>query len=116
MKRNLTILALAAFFAVAWTAVCFAGGPEGGNERKGKYTYRKIYNSCANRGEVESRSPVINPSDKTMAQWDRIFQKKDFSDFKCRQEWDKLSEQDLLDIYAYLYKHAADSPTPAKCK
>ena len=116
MKKKLTITALAVFFATIWIGFCFAGGPQGGNPRKGKLTYRSIYNSCANRGEVESRSPILNPSDKTMAQWERIFEKRDFSEFKCQQEWAALSENDIADIYAYLYEHAADSPTPAKCK
>lgn len=96
-------------------AISFAGEPTG-NERKGKYIYRKIYNECQVRGEVASNKPPISPNDKTMAQWERMFTKKDFEDFKCKQEWTKLSEAELQDVYAYLYKHAADSPTPAKCK
>jgi hypothetical protein len=51
-----------------------------------------------------------------MAQWKRLFEKKDFEEFLCKEEWSQLSEGDIADIYAYLYKHAADSPTPAKCK
>ena len=35
-----------------------------------------------------------------MAQWDRMFTKKDFEDFKCTEEWSKLSEKELQDIYA----------------
>ena len=87
-----------------------------GNNRKGKYTYRKVYKACMARGEVDSAKPPISPDTKTQAQWTRLFKKKDFEDFGCKQEWDNLSEKDLMDIYAYLHDHAADSPTPAKCK
>ena len=26
------------------------------------------------------------------------------------------NKENILDIYSYFYKHASDSPTPAKCK
>ncbi len=89
---------------------------EKGNDRKGKYTYRKVYKACMERGEVDSAKPPISPDAKTQAQWTRAFEKKDFEDFGCKAEWDALSESDIADIYAYLHDHAADSPTPAKCK
>ncbi len=106
---------MAIFFLVSCTAVVFAEAP-GGNKRKGKYTYRKVYKACMARGEVESARPIINPSDKTMAQWQRVFETKNFADFKCSEEWNNQSDENLLDIYSYLYGGAADSPTPAKCK
>jgi hypothetical protein len=60
--------------------------------------------------------PPISPDAKTQAQWTRTFEKKDFADFGCQPEWEALSEKDITDIYTYLHDHAADSPTPAKCK
>ena len=99
-------------FSVVGPALAF----EKGNQRKGKYTYRKVYKSCMERGEVDSPKPPLSPDARTQAQWTRTFDKKDFADFGCKQEWDALSGGDLADIYAYLYEHAADSPTPAKCK
>jgi hypothetical protein len=114
-KQKSVCLLLTLFLILVTGAISFAGEPTG-NGRKGKYLYRKIYNECQARGEVESRTPLLSPNKKTMAQWDRMFTKKDFEDFKCKEEWSKLSEKELQDIYAYLHKHAADSPTPAKCK
>ena len=111
-KIILTITALIFVFSSAGPV--FAGSK--GNKRKGKYTYRKVYKACQARGEVDSPKPVLNPDAKTQAQWTRTFEKKDFDQFKCKQEWDALSEKDLLDIYTYLHSFAADSPTPAKCK
>jgi hypothetical protein len=115
MNKKLTSLMMAVIFVLTGTSLLFAKEPEG-NKRKGKYTYRTVYKNCSQRGEVPSATPIINPSDKTMAQWERVFDKKDFADFKCSEEFSKLSEEDLQDIYAYLYNYAADSPTPAKCK
>jgi hypothetical protein len=51
-----------------------------------------------------------------MAQWEQVFESKDFAQFGCADEWNDLSEKDRLDIYSYLHAHGSDSPTPAKCK
>ncbi len=115
MKRNFILIITALFFLAATAAASLASGPDG-NKRKGKYTYRKVYKSCFERGEMAMKKPFINPSDKTMAQWKRFFDKKDYSEFKCSPEWSELSDAEILDIYSYLYNYAADSPTPAKCK
>jgi len=104
----LTILMSLIFIQAALAA-------EAGNDRKGKYTYRKVYKACSERGEVSSPKPVINPDAKTQAQWAKVFENKEFDQFGCQQEWSQLSTEDLNDIYAYLHGHAADSPTPAKC-
>jgi len=87
-----------------------------GNPRKGKYTYRKVYKTCMERGVVESAKPTVNPDAKTRAQWDRVFENKDYTQFGCDAEWAALSAEDVNDIYSYLWEYAADSPTPAKCK
>ena len=87
-----------------------------GNKRKGKYTYRKVYSACFERGEVESKKPPLSPDTKTQSQWTRVFDKQDFGQFGCTEEWSKLGDKELSDIYTYLHDHAADSPTPAKCK
>ncbi|MBI9092061.1 MAG: cytochrome c family protein [Desulfobacterium sp.] len=115
MNKKMIVSLLALMFLLVSTALCFAEGPNG-NKRKGKYTYRKVYKACAARGEVDSKKPHISPSDKTMAQWERIFDTRDFSEFKCGQEWGALTDEETQDIYAYLYGYAADSPSPATCK
>ncbi len=112
--KKLIITAIAVLFAFSSASVCLASAKA--NARKGKYTYRKVYKSCHKRGEVESATPFLSPDTKTMAQWDRVFEEKDFDQFKCKEEWSKLSDKDLENIHAYLRAHAADSPSPAKCK
>lgn len=113
MKKVIATL-IAVVFVVTSAGICFAA--EEGNKRKGKYTYRKVYKSCQKRGEVDSASPVLNPNDKTQAEWKDIFDSKTFDEFGCKEEWDKLSDKDLLDIFTYLHAHASDSPNPVSCK
>jgi hypothetical protein len=113
MKR-IMIGALALVLTIGFIGASLAA--EKGNERKGKYTYRKVYKACHERGAVESVRPLLSPDTKTQAQWDRVFESKEFDQFNCQQEWSALSPEDLNDIHAYLHDHAADSPAPAKCK
>jgi hypothetical protein len=112
--KKIILTAIFAIAAFGFVAPVFAA--DKGNSRKGKYTYRKVYKACNERGEVDSPKPPISPDAKTQAQWKRVFDKKKFDAFACKDEWSALSEQELLNIYTYLYDHAADSPTPAKCK
>jgi len=114
MLKKQVFIILMMITVFAFTAISFA--EDLGDERKGKYAYRNVYKACYQRGEVDSKKPPISPDKKTQAQWKRIFDKKEFEIFGCKEEWDKLSKQDIQDIFAYLYYHAADSPTPAKCK
>jgi len=114
MLKKIIMAMVAIVFLFSSVSISLA--EEGGNQRKGKYIYRKVYQSCNERGEITSPSPFLNPDAKTQAQWKKVFEKKDFTEFKCKKEWDALSAKELLDIFTYLHDHAADSPTPAKCK
>ncbi len=110
------ILFMLTAFVFVFSTVGISLALEKGNKRKGKYTYRKVYKACYGRGEVDSKTPPISPADKTMAQWTTIFESKDLNQFGCQGDWSQLSEVAVTDIYTYLHDHAADSPTPAKCK
>jgi hypothetical protein len=114
MIKKMMVMVLAVFLSVCFIGTTFA--MEKGNKRKGKYTYRKVYKACHQRGEVESPKPHINPDAKTQAEWEALFDNKDFKEFGCTEEWANLSQKDINDIFSYLYEHASDSPTPAKCK
>lgn len=107
-KRIGSIMLVVVFLTTAASLVAAAGK---GNARKGKYLYRKNCRTCHNEsGSAKSLSPI----DKTQAQWDEVFNKID--KLQCSAEWVKLSEKDQTDMYAYLWGHAFDSPSPAKCK
>ena len=114
MIRKAIITAMAFFFVFSTIGVGFA--LDKGNKRKGKYTYRKVYKACFERGEVESKTPHISPADKTQAEWEALFSSKDYAEFGCSEEWSALNDTQVTDIYTYMYEHASDSPTPAKCK
>ena len=114
MKKALLLSVLAMFLAASFASTGLS--MELGNKRKGKYTYRKVYKSCYNRGEVESAKPPINPDAKTQAEWKQAFENRQLDEFGCKEEWAVLSDKDITDIFTYLYAHASDSPTPAKCK
>jgi len=110
MKRS--ILSIVSLFLV----LLFAGSilaADKGNSRKGKVTFRKSCRECHVEG---GKAQEMSPSNKTQAQWDTAFAKDKYKAFPCKAEWDKLTPEDLGDIHAYLYEHAFDSPSPAKCK
>jgi len=114
MKKKVVLIATALL-----VSLCFLGTSlalEQGNKRKGKYTYRKVYKACFERGEVDSIKPPVNPDAHTQAEWEKLFTDKSFAEFGCKEEWSALEDKDLTDIFTYLYQHASDSPTPAKCK
>jgi hypothetical protein len=114
MLKKLAFITFTVLLVLSLNGVAMA--IEAGNQRKGKYTYRKVYKACHQRGEVDSPKPHLSPDAKTQSQWTAVFEDKDFEQFGCQPEWQQLSEADLADIYAYLHDHAADSPSPAKCK
>lgn len=73
------------------------------NYKKGKYLYKKNCKSCHTK----------SASDKTMAQWERIYKK---GEHKGGQEaWEKLDKDDMHRIFYYLYDHAKDSAQPETC-
>jgi hypothetical protein len=117
MKKEDIMLKKIGVVLISLTLVLgFAGmgfSTDKGNARKGKYTFRKSCRSCHNdSGSAAS----ISPDTKTQAQWARQFKQSKYEKLACKDEWAKISEQDRLDIFTYLHKYAADSPSPAKCK
>ncbi len=114
MSRKIFSAVMAILVALVFSGA--AAAMEQGNKRKGKYTYRKVYKACHERGEVDQAKPKLNPDAKTQAEWEAMFDSKAFDEFGCQEEWSGLSDKDLSDIFTYLHAHASDSPTPAKCK
>lgn len=114
MSRKIFLGLLGVILMIGFSIPVMAEGK--GNERKGKYAYKNLYKACHAAGIVDTDKPPVSPDDKTQAQWDRLFAKKDFEDMGCSDQWAQLDEDKLADIHAYLHAHAADSPSPAKCK
>ncbi|MGD8242920.1 MAG: cytochrome c family protein [Desulfobacterales bacterium] len=114
MISRMIFSAMAAIFMLTTAGSALA--MEQGNKRKGKYTYRKVYKACHARGAVDTAKPPVNPDARTQAEWEQLFDNRDFGAFGCDEEWAQLSDTDVTDIFTYLHAHASDSPTPAKCK
>jgi mono/diheme cytochrome c family protein len=108
MKRiGSTILVV--IFLTCCIGLAMAG--DKGNARKGKYLYRKNCRTChIDGGEAKALSPI----DKEQAEWQKVFDNA--KDLPCAEKWAALSEKDITDIYAHLWGHAKDSPSPAKCE
>lgn len=107
-KKVGAVVTIMIFLVVAAGIVLAA---DKGNARKGKYLFRKNCRACHIEG---GSAKELSPVSKTQAEWDKVFE--NYKDLKCKDEWEKLSEKDRLDMYAQLWGHAFDSPSPAKCK
>ena len=109
MFKRMGSLLILLIFLLGIIGISMAAGK--GNARKGKYLYRKNCRACHFEG---GSAKALSPIDKTQAQWDEVFKSTD--KLTCKNEWGKLSDKDRLDIYAHLWGHAFDSPSPAKCE
>ena len=111
MKRIWISMLTLVFLTVSVAALM--GAEKGGNSRKGKYTFRKSCRECHVEG---GKAQELSPANKTQAQWDAVFAADKYKSLACKAEWEKLTPEDINDIYAYMWDHAFDSPSPAKCK
>ncbi|MFZ3045960.1 MAG: cytochrome c [Desulfatirhabdiaceae bacterium] len=111
MKR--TLISIITLVLLTVFAASLMGAEKGGNGRKGKYTFRKSCRECHMEG---GKAQEMSPSNKTQAQWDSAFAADKYKGYACKAEWEKLTPEDINDIYAYMWEHAFDSPSPAKCK
>ncbi len=108
MLKKVSSVAIILMFLLVSIGVVMAS--DKGNARKGKYLYRKNCRTC----HIEDGSAkALSPISKTQAEWKKVFD--DVSALECKDEWAKLSEKDKVDMYAHLWGHAFDSPSPAKC-
>ena len=112
---------------IALLSVSVLAGELDGNKRKGKYSLRKIYKKCMKRGEVKTSTPPVSPASKTQAEWFDLYNllnvdkdkeeiDKRMEEFGCKPEWKEVKKKTLKDIFTYMYEHASDSSTPARCK
>ena len=83
-----------------------------GNTRKGKYLFRKNCYVCHKDG---GKAHELGPYLKKIKEWEAIFAKDKYMEYQCKAEWQKLTEQDLLDILTYLRAGASDSKVPRGC-
>lgn len=111
MFNKTVFMAVSLFLVFGVSSLSFSA--DKGNARKGKHLFRSTCRTCHQDG---ASAKALGPDSKTQAQWTRTFEPEKHKEFACKAEWEKLSAEDLNDIYTYLYDHAFDSPSPAKCK
>ena len=109
MFKRIGSILITLFFVFAVIGIVIAA--DKGNARKGKYLFRKNCRTCHSE---DGSAKALSPIDKTQAQWDEIFKNDD--KLSCSETWAKLSEKDRTDMYAHLWGHAFDSPSPEKCE
>jgi hypothetical protein len=110
MNRNCILILFIIFFSFCFIGLSVAG--KKGNSRKGKYLFRKNCRVCHRPG---GKAEEMGPVQKTTEEWESIFAPDKYKEFKCKSEWEKLSEQDLLDMLQYLSDGASDSKVPRGC-
>ena len=102
MKKTTKFLFALMIVTFAVTSA-FAAIEKPDNYKKGKYLYKKNCKSCHTK----------SASDKTMAQWERIYNKGVHKGGAAA--WEKLDKDDLQRVFFYLYDHAKDSAQPETC-
>jgi mono/diheme cytochrome c family protein len=108
MTKKLFFIVTVLTVTAGFVAASFAFEP--GDERKGKYMFRKNCRICHIDG---GSAKALGPNSKTQAQWEKAFEKYDR--YACVAEWNKLTPEDRTNILTYLHGHAIDSPSPATC-
>lgn len=110
-KQTLMGIAVAVILA-SYVGISVAS--EAGNARKGRFLFRQNCRPCHMENPIGARpAHYLGPDAKTQAEWSEVFE--GYAQLPCADEWEKLSDQDRLDIFQYLHDGAKDSPTPAKC-
>ena len=107
---------LAAFLLVLFAATSFTADYRDvqidldANVSRGQLVYRKSCRKVCHDGTAGT-GKAISPKEFSMAEWEKFA--KNIAKLPCIDEWRKgLSEDDLSDIFSYLYSGASDSPTP----
>ena len=113
MKKTVrTAIAITLIGLFASTAQAF--DPEGGDAAKGKTIFANQCRKCHNGAKAVN----LSPAQKTIKQWDRLFD-KDFKKLKKKMaDFDSfgVAEADMEHILAYLKGGALDSAKPQTCE
>lgn len=110
MTRKFILILFTILFSFCFLGLSMAG--QKANARKGKLLFRKSCRVCHREG---GKAQAMGPYDKKVKEWECLFAKDKYKEYKCKAEWEKLSEQDLCDILQYLFDGAVDSPVPRGC-
>ena len=110
MHRRLVSIFIIILFSLCIIVPSIAG--ERGNARKGKYIFRSNCRPCHRAG---GKARPMGPYQRKIKEWESIFAKDKYKEFKCKNAWEKLSQQELLDMLQYMRDGAIDSKVPRGC-
>lgn len=80
------------------------------NDSRGQFLYRQHCRTACHDGE-HGDGPTLSPMNKLMEEWVNI--SENVGDIPCLSKWPQdISNDDMNDIFSYLYMGAADSPSP----
>jgi mono/diheme cytochrome c family protein len=111
------ISVLFAFVLVGLLAATAVSAGSDANARKGKSYFKKNCRVCHDGKTADA--PALEPAELIIEQWERAFERDD-DVAECvprvkEKTGVELTEQDLIDIKAYLVNGAADSERPMTC-
>ena len=113
--RRIIVLFLVALVGMLAATAVSAGS--GANSRKGKAYFKKNCRVCHDGNTADV--PTLEPAGLIIEQWERAFtDDEDVAECVPRVKEKtgvELTEQDLIDIEAYLVQGAADSERPMTC-
>ena len=110
MKLSFTLLFLAVF-SLSWAFSAAMSPASKGNQKKGRYYFRTTCKTCHGKGDAGGE---ITPLSKTMAQWERYFERGKHNK-RAELLDDVMKPEQIVDVGAYLVEHAADSLQPETC-
>lgn len=100
------------FFVICLLIMAFTASPvfARGNWKKGKRVYKETCITCHERG---GEGGLMKPAKKTIAQWQRFFDKEQHRDKP--EVWKMLSDKDRENLLEYFKKYAADARQAQTC-
>jgi mono/diheme cytochrome c family protein len=107
--KNIILAATIGLVTLCFVVVAIAAE---GNVRKGRMLFSQNCRAChSGAGEAGDLNPVM----RTKAEWYEAFQEENYTTYPCADKWEKLSEQDIIDIRSYFKDGASDGRLPVGC-
>jgi len=104
--------AMLVVLAVVFVATnVFAMNFDGGDGRKGKRLWKRYHTKCADGTKLSAKAGAAT---RTQAQWKDAFTNP--AKLPCKGQWSGIkTQEDMENVFRYLFDHAADSDQPETC-
>ncbi|MGD9807703.1 MAG: cytochrome c [Deferribacterales bacterium] len=106
-KKAMLVVLAVVFMATNVFAMDFNAG----DGRKGKRLWKRYHTKCADGTKLSAKAGAAT---RTQAQWKDAFTNP--AKLPCGGKWEGIqSQEDMQDVFRYLFDHAADSDQPETC-